>query len=152
IVILAPLGFVRVFASDRRRGMLMLLLYLVNAGFAFTYNVGDTHVFYLPSHAILALLVAPGTVLAARLVARPFRRFAIDESIGTRSTAVASILVIAVAAAQAHSNFPALDRSHDQRPTQLLEGLTRGLDDRGALLLADLNWQLVSGLAYFAKV
>src|SRR5262249_1478683 len=114
--------------------------------------VGDTHVFYLPSHAILALLVAPGTVLAARLVARPFRRFAIDESIGTRSTAVASILVIAVAAAQAHSNFPALDRSHDQRPTQLLEGLTRGLDDRGALLLADLNWQLVNGLAYFAKV
>ena len=35
--------------------------------FAFSYNVGDAHVFYLPSHLIVALLAAPGVALAGRL-------------------------------------------------------------------------------------
>jgi hypothetical protein len=30
--------------------------------------------------------------------------------------------------------------------------LTSGIDDQNTVLLADLNWQLVNGLAYFAKV
>jgi len=33
------------------RTVLMLLLYAVNLVFAYSYNVGDAHVFYLPSHS-----------------------------------------------------------------------------------------------------
>jgi hypothetical protein len=169
-VLLAPLGLIHLFATNARRGVLMLLLYLVNAAFAYTYNVGDTHVFYLPSHAILALLAAPGTVLAAQFAARlaagvasrvAARRdtrapalLAAAPSIRARlaSVTVASMLLVAAAAWRAHWNLPALDRTDDDRPAQVLGSLTRGLDDQRAILLADLNWQLVNGLAYFAKI
>ncbi len=42
-------------------------LYGVNVVFALSYNVGDAHVFYLPSHLMVALLAAPGLVLAGRI-------------------------------------------------------------------------------------
>ncbi len=45
------------FACDWRRGVLLLLAYLGSALFAFSYNVGDTHVFYLPAHLCVALLL-----------------------------------------------------------------------------------------------
>ena len=66
-VVLAPLGFARLVAVNWRRGVLMLALYLANVIFAFTYNVGDTHVFYLPSHLLVALLMAPGLVARLRV-------------------------------------------------------------------------------------
>src|SRR5262249_48615668 len=47
--------------------------------------------------------------------------------------------------------YPALDRSADDRPTRVLSDLTAGLDDRNAILLTDLNWQIQNGLSYFAK-
>ena len=37
-------------------------------------------------------------------------------------------------------------------PGAVLSALTKDLDDRHAILLADFNWQLVNGLAYFGKV
>src|SRR5207237_4513035 len=64
--LLAPLGLIWTFAVNSRRAMLLLLMYGANAAFAFSYNVGDTHVFYLTSHLIVALLIAPGLVLAAK--------------------------------------------------------------------------------------
>src|SRR5262249_45660656 len=48
--------------------------------------------------------------------------------------------------------YPALDRSGDTRPAELLARLTNGLDDRRSILIADLNWQIQNGLTYFAKV
>ena len=39
----------------------------------------------------------------------------------------------------------------DDRPTQILAALTAGLDDRHAILLTDLNWQVENGLSYFGK-
>ena len=35
---------------------LVVLAYAFNTVFAFTYNVGDTHVFYLPGHLFTAFL------------------------------------------------------------------------------------------------
>jgi len=148
MALLAPLGLIKLFLVNWRRGVLMSLLYVINVGFAYTYNVGDSHVFYLPSHLILALLVAPGIALVADAAGRgwPHRR--------ARAVALvaASTIVIASAAGRIYRDYPALDRSEDRRPTEALAGLTAGLDDRHAILLADLNWQLVNGLAYFAKV
>ena len=119
-----------------RRAALMFTLYLANVLFAFGYNVGDTHVFYLPSHLMVALLAAPGLVL-------------VGDVIGRRQSAAA--LLMAYVAVRVWHDYPALDRSHDDRPTRVLSDLTRGLDDRHAILLTDLNWELENGLGYFSK-
>jgi Protein of unknown function (DUF2723) len=143
-IALAPLGLARLFAVNWRRGVLMLALYLANAIFAFTYHVGDTHVFYLPSHLIVALLMAPGLVAIGRLAAR--------AGVTREGTAAACALAIAAACGRGYREYPALDRSGDLRPAGVMTQLAEGLDDQHAILLADLNWQLVDGLAYFAKV
>ena len=128
---LALVGLLALWRRDRRVMLLMLLLYAVNVGFAYGYNVGDTHVFFLPSHLILALLAAPALALAPR------------------AAAIAAIALIGV---KAYQDFPALDRSADTRPTQLLEHLTSGIDDGREILLTDLNWQIANGLSYYSKV
>jgi hypothetical protein len=128
------LGFL--FRTHWRRGALMAILYAVNLLFAFGYNVGDSHVFYLPSHLMLALLIAPGLVLAGDLVEAPV---------------IVAVLGLAFVSARIYVDYPALDRSHDDRPTASLASLTMGLADRQSILLTDLNWQVQNGLLYFAQ-
>ena len=135
VPIVALAGVARLWVTDRRRAALMVLLYAVNFLFAFNYNVGDTHVFYLPSHLIVALLVAPGAV-------------AVGRPKGLRYVAAA---LVAYAGVRAYNDFPALDRSHDRRPTEVLDQLTADVDDQHAILLTDLNWQIANGLSYYAK-
>ena len=140
---LAVVGLTRLLVRDWRRGALILTLYLANASFAFTYNVGDTHVFYLPSHLMVALLMAPGLAAIGEMAAHAgFMRVG----------ALVSVLAIAAACARGYHEYPALDRSADARPAGVMAQLTDGIDDPHTILLADLNWQLVDGLAYYAKV
>src|SRR5207247_914317 len=61
-----PVGVATWLLRISRRGVLVAGVYLANVLFAYRYNVGDTHVFYLPSHLAVALMIAPGIVLAAR--------------------------------------------------------------------------------------
>jgi hypothetical protein len=135
--VIAALGLVQLARTDWRRAVLVSALYLVNVLFAFSYNVGDTHVFYLPSHLFVALLTAPGLVLLGNAVRQP---------------QLAAALFGAYVVARGWRDYPALDRSRDTRPTAVLAALTEGLDDRHAVLLTDLNWQLENGLTYFARV
>ena len=135
--ILAAAGMVQLALADPRRAILMATLFAANAIFAFSYNVGDAHVFYLPSHLLLALLAAPGVVLAGR--------------VAPLAAPIAATLLTAYAGARAWRDFPALDRSADTRPTAIVQALTAGLDDRHDVLLADLNWQVGNGLSYFAR-
>jgi hypothetical protein len=65
---------------------------------------------------------------------------------------VAAAALIAYAGARAYRDFPALDRSADDRPSRVLAPFTAGLDDRHAILLADLNWQIQNGLSYYTRV
>ena len=58
----AAVGLGWLFRTDWRRGALVSTSRAAICCFAFSYNVGDTHVFYLPSH-LIALLAAPGIVL-----------------------------------------------------------------------------------------
>ena len=54
-----------------RRGVLLLLLYAANLAFAWTYNVGDAYIFFLPSHYVVALCAGAGVAaIVAVLVAR----------------------------------------------------------------------------------
>ena len=135
---LAIAGLAQLLWTNRARAVLMLVLYAVNVAFAYSYNVGDAHVFYLPSHAIVAILAGCALSVTGRFAAR--------------ATPIAAALLVTYAAGRAYHDFPALDRSADRRPTQVMSALTEGLDDRTSILLVDLNWQLVNGLAYFAKV
>jgi hypothetical protein len=144
VPLLAVAGLARTWTRSRQRGALMLALYAINVLFAFTYNVGDAHVFYLPSHLILVLLASPGMVFAGELLWRFSRRPALRMAVG--------VLALAYAGARVYHDYPALDRSADNRPTELLSALTMGLDDQRAILLTDLNWQIQNGLSYFTKI
>src|SRR5882672_4437894 len=55
-LLVAAAGLVRLWTISRPWATLVLLAYAINTAFAFTYNVGDTHVFYLPGHVFTALL------------------------------------------------------------------------------------------------
>jgi hypothetical protein len=136
--LLAVAGLVQLATKDARRAALMAVLFATNIAFAFSYNVGDAHVFYLPSHFIVALLVAPGVALAAHLTPRAILPVA--------------VLTLAYAGARAYRDFPALDRSGDRRPAEVIGHLTADLDDQRDILLTDMNWQVANGLSYFAKV
>jgi hypothetical protein len=136
--ILAAAGLARLAIIDARRALLMFTLFAANLAFAHSYNVGDAHVFYLPSHLILALCAASGLMLARR--------------VGRAGAPAAAALLIVYAGMRAYRDFPALDRSHDRRPAQVLAALTDGLDDRRSILLADLNWQVQNGLSYFSSI
>ncbi len=134
-LLVALAGAAALWVRDRRRLALLLLAYLVNAVFAFTYNVGDTHVFFLPSHLFIALLAACALMLAPR-----------------RAAPLLATVGIALVVAKAYRDFPALDRSADTRPAEMLEQLTSGMDEGRTIFLADLNWQIDNGLSYYAKV
>ena len=132
----AAVGAVQLIRTRPRHAVLVLTAYGVGVVFALGYNVGDAHVFFLQSHLMLALLVAPGLVL-------------VDRIVPARGAVVALALILA--GARIYRDYPALDRSNDRRPTEVLEALTSGLDERHAVLLSDLDWQLENGLNYFAK-
>jgi hypothetical protein len=136
--VLAAAGLAQLAAANMRRAVLVAALFLANAAFAFSYNVGDSHVFYLPSHLMLALLAAPAVASAGR--------------VWRRGLPVAAATLVLYAGSRAYRDFPALDRSADDRPARVLAPLTAGLDDRRAILLTDLNWQVQNGLSYYTKV
>jgi hypothetical protein len=136
--VLAVVGVAVLTRRDWRRGLLVVMLFAANLAFAYSYNVGDAHVFYLPSHLFIALAVAPALTAVAR--------------VNRHAVSMAAAAVAAYACVRAYRDFPALDRSGDSRPAAVIAGLTSGLDDREAILVADLNWQVQNGLSYFASV
>ena len=132
----AAAGAVQLIRTRPRHAALVFTAYGVGVVFALGYNVGDAHVFFLQSHLMLALLAAPGLVL-------------VDRVLAARGAIVALALILA--GARIYREYPALDRSNDRRPTEAIEALTSGLNERHAVLLSDLDWQLENGLNYFAK-
>jgi hypothetical protein len=134
--LLAVAGAVQLLRTGWRRAALVLAVFAANLLFAFGYNVGDTHVFYLPSHLMIALLAAPALALAG-------------EALHQRHLATA--LLLAYVSARTWHDYPALDRSGDDRPTKVLAALTGSLDDRHDILFTDLNWQVQNGLSYFGQ-
>ena len=87
--------------------------WLVSALFAYTYNVGDAHVFFLPSHVFVALAAGCGVALLLQAAA-------------TRQRAAMTALAIAALAFPAWRVFdtwPAVDRSGDTRPSDLVRAI-----------------------------
>jgi hypothetical protein len=138
------LALVGIGALALRRPRLALLLgaaWLVPFIFAYTYNVGDVHVFFLPAHQVTALAMAVG---AALILEASHRRW------GRRGAAILGVLLVAWPLWRGWDTWPAVDRSRDHRAVHWLDTLTDGLDYR-SLLVADLNWQLQNGLDFYQR-
>jgi hypothetical protein len=144
-------GIVFLFRVNWRRAVLVLTAFAVNWAFAFTYNVGDTHVFYLPSHLFVALAAGCGAGWlwhAARL------HLAKRTPAGLASPAALAAVTLVLAAYPAWrivDTYPAMDRSADRWPTRFLDQLTAGIDGSHEILVRDINWQLNNGLDYYDK-
>ncbi len=134
----AAAGLVHLSRTNWRRAALLVLLFGSTIAFALGYNVGDAHVFFLPSHLVVALLAAVGLV-------------AWQRAIGPRFRSLVPAAFLALASWNIVINYPALDRSADRRPTAVLTAMTEGLSERNALLMTDMNWQLQNGLTYFGQ-
>jgi hypothetical protein len=132
---LALLGTIAIARRDRARAALLLGVWVLTTTFALGYNVGDSHVFFLPAHLVVALLAAPGLVL-------------VDAALRARGAVMGAAIVLA--GSRMHADYAALDRSGDRRPEMAIQSLTSNLSDGDALLISDLNWQLENGLNYLA--
>jgi hypothetical protein len=140
--VLAGLGAISGLWKRTADTLLLLIAYLANLLFALTYNVGDTHVFFLPSHLMVAILAAAGAAVVMRTAGRvPVRG----------SPAAAGVLCLALVAHRGWDTWPAVDRSDDTRPKAYLDELTSAVTSPDALFGMDMNWQLDNALDYYAK-
>ena len=134
--VLAVAGAAVLFRLSTLWATTLLIAWLSTSLFALTYNVGDTHVFFLPAHFIMALLA--GAALAAADApgrARPMG-------------AIAALLVIGYAGWRGWDTWPALDRHLDRRGEQVVTRLTTGVSSDNALLLTQMDWQIENVLLY----
>jgi hypothetical protein len=136
--LVAAAGLLSLAREHWRRAVLLLLMFAATIVFAMGYNVGDAHVFFLPSHLVVALLGGVGVAALGRLI-------------GARFGLLPAAALLALACWNAYENYPALDRSGDRRPTEVIASMTDGLSERNALLLTDMNWQLQNGLTHYGQ-
>jgi hypothetical protein len=157
-MIAAVVGFVWLSRKNWRTAAMLATLWAVNWWFAFTYNVGDVHVFFIPSHWAVALAAGCGAAWVAGLAAgRPstLARGALSGVEGRRPRAGSrSWLVLALLLAypgwRVYDTYPAVNRSDDHEPTRFFDRLTAGMDGNREILGTDLNWQLHNGFDYYA--
>ena len=156
-LLLAIAGAFRLWTLSRPWATLMLLAYAINTLFAFTYNVGDTHVFYLPGHVFTAFLA--GTALHSPVrrafMARPGALFEAPSArtIKVRATGARALMALTLVYAgwRAWDTWPALDRHDDRRAESLVTRLALGANPQRAVLVTDLNWQLENALLYHTR-
>ncbi len=137
---LAAIGVVRLWMISRPWATLVCLGYAMNTVFAFTYNVGDTHVFYLPGHLFTAFLA--GVAIC---------RFGGSKRTRPTLQRIATIAVLLYAGWRAWDTWPAIDRHNDRRAEALVTRLTLGVNPQTAVLVTDLNWQLENALLYYSR-
>ena len=157
-VLLAIAGFIFLALRRPRIGVLLFLLYLANLLFAWTYNVGDVHVFFLPSHYIVALCAGAGVAAVEKGTGVFFRDSQEKDSRPLfRIPAVAAVAICLIYVAwRGYDTFPAVDRSWDHRPEQVLSQFTTPpnvptLYFRQAIFGVDANWQVQNAFEYFMK-
>jgi hypothetical protein len=166
---LAAIGIVRLWMISRPWATLVVLGYAMNTVFAFTYNVGDTHVFYLPGHLFTAFLagvaIAPfgapnkarppsvgGRTVFPSVGARTvFPRIGGRTLLGSPVMGIAALVVCLYAGWRAWDTWPAIDRHNDRRAEALVTRLTLGVNPQTAVLVTDLNWQLENALLYYSR-
>ena len=103
--------------------------------FALTYNVGDTHVFLLPGHFLVAVAIGAGVGHWRR----PHVRHAM------------AVVALLYAGWRGWDTWPAVDRHGDRRADAYLAQLAEGVDAQNGLLVSKMDWQLENVLLYSAR-
>jgi hypothetical protein len=132
----AAAGAFALWRRARPWAVLVLLAFAINTGFALTYNVGDTHVFFLPGHFLTALCAG---VALLWLASRP------------RLLVVGFLILVSFAFWRGWSTWPAVDRHDDRRGEQVIARLALGVSDPDSMLVTEVNWQLENVLLYVGR-
>jgi hypothetical protein len=147
-IALAAIGFFYVLWRWPQRAILLLLLYAANLAFAWTYNVGDAYIFFLPSHYVVALSAGAGIAAITALCAR----------VSSHSAATAAgVLILVYPAWRGYDTMPAVDRSWDLRAEHLLHELTTpprtslASKPEDTVFGLDTNWQVQNALEYYMR-
>jgi hypothetical protein len=145
-LILAVVGTIRLWRISRPWLVLIGLAYAINSLFALTYNVGDSHVFFLPGH----LMTAFSAGVAAAWPAHPAQTA--HATRGRRlAAAVASAAVLLYAGWRAWDTWPAADRHRDHRSEGLAARTMTSVDQQNALLVSRMNWDQENALLYATR-
>jgi hypothetical protein len=153
-LVLAVIGIVRLWRTSCAWAVLAFSAYATTTAFALTYNVGDSHVFFLPGHYIAAFCAGAGVAcLQTLLRLRSVRPEHLAARRGLRSFLPGMVVVAALAYAgwRGWSTWPAVDRHDDRRGEELIARLALGLDDGRALLVSEMNWQVENVLLYMSR-
>jgi hypothetical protein len=153
-LLVAAAGLVRLWTLSRPWAALVTLGYAINTVFAFTYNVGDTHVFYLPSHLFTAFMA--GVALSPFGGSQRTRPTLPGTSAGskrTRPTLQIALVALAISYAgwRAWDTWPAIDRHDDRRADTLVTRLALGVNPQSGVLVTNLNWQVENALLYYSR-
>jgi hypothetical protein len=136
-LIAAVAGLIRLWFVERAWALLVTAAFVINTIFVWTYNVGDPHVFFLPSHFLTALAIG---ALGAGWRTLP------------RAAAYVVIVpVIAYAGWRAWDTWPSATRHGDRRAGLLVSRVAAGIDDAHAVLLSDMDWQSENALLYSSR-
>jgi hypothetical protein len=139
---IAIAGAVRLWRTAAPWALLVSVAYAISTVFAITYNVGDPHVFFLPGHFLLAFAAAGA--FRTRVEAG-FSRPA------HRAWQVVAVLALAYCGWRAWDTWPRVDRHADRRADVLVARVTTGVDEAGAVLLSNLDWQSENAVLYAAR-
>lgn len=155
---LAGAGVLALWRLSRPWTVLVATSYAVCTAFALTYNVGDTHVFFLNGHFLTALCAGAAVAWTTAQVSPQAQE---DRPVGLSNPAPrpwrrATVGGVALAAVlyggwRGWTTWPAVDRHDDRRGQQLIARLARGVSEREAILVAQMNWQLENVLLYMAR-
>jgi hypothetical protein len=139
-IVLAAIGFPYIMFRWPKRGLLLALAYISNLIFAWTYNVGDAYIFFLPSHYVIALLAGAGVAAI----------IAIARALSSGGVALAAaLLVLPYPIWRGYDTFPAVDRAWDTRAEELLDQFTRLPYE--PVYGVDTNWQIQNAFDYFMR-
>lgn len=147
---MAAVGAIGLWLMSRPWAVLVLASYALTTAFALTYNVGDSHVFFLPAHLMTAFCAGASVAAVTRragLHGLPWR----DVKARPTIAAFGITLAIGYAGWRGWSTWPVVDRHTDRRGDQLIGRLTAGITDRDALFVSQMNWQLENVLLYSAR-
>ena len=151
---LAGIGVTRLWWISRAWAGLVSSAFLFSTLFPLTYNLGDTHVFFLPGHFLMAFAAGaavtrrPGRVRRTGIATRVYTASpALREYVAVTCVCVA----IAYAVWRGWSTWPAADRHLDRRASELVTRLTLGVSDRHAVLVTDLDWQTENAVLYASR-
>ena len=134
--------------AGRGARILLLLLYAANLAFAWTYNVGDAYIFFLPSHYVVALCAGAGIAGHCRSRQR-------DCPIA-RSPQPRVALLLLYPVWRGYDTFPAAGSKLGHRAVRLLDEFAESIGDfparpQDAVLGLDANWQVQNAVEYYMR-